>query len=195
MKVLVACEYSGIVRDAFIRHGHDAMSCDILDTESPGPHYKDNVLDILSNQSWDLVVAHPPCTYLANSGSRWLYEKEGRWEQMKAGAEFFKMFFGSAPRVAIENPYMHKHGKSIIGREKTQVIHPWQFGHMESKGICLWLENLPPLTPSHVVYDEMMKLPVKERHKVWYMGSGKGKERSKFFTGIAEQMALQWGCL
>ena len=193
MKILVACEYSGIVRDAFLRKGHETMSCDILDTESPGPHYKGDVRDVLDG-SWDMVIAHPPCTYLANSGSRWLYEKPGRWGQMEDGAEFFKMFFGSAPKVAIENPTIHRHAKEIIGRGSDQRLQPWMFGHLESKAVCLWLEGLPPLIPTNNVYDSMMELPSKERNKVWWMGSGKAKERSRFFEGIAEAMADQWGC-
>lgn len=192
MKVLVACEYSGIVRDAFIRKGHDCISCDILDTESPGPHYRGDVRDII-DRDWDLVIAHPPCTYLANSGSRWLYEKPGRWEQMVEGAEFFKLFLDCAPKVAIENPVMHGHAVDIIGRKADQKIQPWQFGHLESKGVCLWLKGLPKLVETNNVNDEMMKLPSKERNRVWWMGSNKGKERSKFFTGIAEAMAEQWG--
>ena len=192
LKILVACEYSGIVRDAFTKRGHFAMSCDLLETESPGPHYKGDVRDCLDG-SWDMVIAHPPCTYLANSGSRWLYEKTGRWEQMEEGAKFFKLFFGSAPKVAIENPTIHGHAKSIIGQGATQKVQPWEFGHLESKGVCLWLEGLPKLRPTHNVYDDMMELPSKERNKVWWMGSGKGKERSRFFTGIAEAMAEQWG--
>jgi len=193
MKVLVACEYSGIVRDAFLSKGHDAMSCDILETESPGPHYKGDVRDVLGWGNWDMIIAHPPCTYLANSGSRWLYEKPGRWEKMRNGAEFFRIFLDSAPKVAIENPVMHKHGQSIIGRGPDQRIQPWQFGHLESKGVCLWLQDLPQLVPTNNVYEQMMKLPAKDRNRVHYMGSGKGKERSRFFKGIAEAMAEQWG--
>jgi len=192
MKILVACEYSGIVRDAFLAKGHECLSCDVLETESPGPHYKGDVRDVLGG-SWDMVVAHPPCTFLANSGSRWLYEKPGRWEQMEQGAEFFKLFLGSAPKVAIENPTMHGHGSRIVGRKADQKVQPWQFGHLESKGVCLWLEGLPKLVPTNNVYEDMMKLSSRERNKVWWMGSGKGKERSRFFEGIAEAMAEQWG--
>jgi len=147
----------------------------------------------LLDGSWDMIIAHPPCTYLANSGSRWLYEKSGRWELMREGAEFFKLFMGSAPKVAIENPTIHGHARTIIGRGPDQKVQPYHFGHLESKGICLWLENLPKLQVTNNVYDEMMKLPSRERNKVWWMGSGKGKERSKFFEGVAKAMADQWG--
>jgi hypothetical protein len=112
---------------------------------------------------------------------------------MRDGAEFFKLFLGSAPKVAIENPTIHGHAKTIIGRPADQKVQPWQFGHLESKGICLWLENLPKLRPTNNVYDEMMKLSSKERNRVWWMGSGKAKERSRFFEGVAEAMASQWG--
>lgn len=133
MRVLVACEFSGAVRDAFIALGHVAMSCDLLPTEMSGPHYEGDVRDVLGD-GWDLMVAHPPCTYLTNSGVRWLHTKPGRWEQMREGAEFFRELLNAPiPRVAVENPIMHGYAREIVGRRADQVIHPWQFGHLESK--------------------------------------------------------------
>jgi hypothetical protein len=195
MRVLIACEYSGTVRDAFIRKGHEAISCDILPTDSPGPHYQGDVMDII-NDGWDLMIAHPPCTYLSNSGVSWLYKQEGRWEKMKEGALFFKQLFESnIPRIAVENPIMHKYAKEIIGSDKTQVIQPWMFGHMEQKATCLWLKNLHLLTPTNDVKEEMMKLPKNQRERLHYLppGPDRWKLRSKTFQGIADAMAEQWG--
>jgi len=143
MKVLIACEYSGVVRDAFIAAGHDAMSCDLLPTDAPGPHYQGDVSDII-NDGWDLMIAHPPCTYLTNSGVSWLYKKPERWAQLDDGAAFFKMLL-DAPieRKCIENPIMHKYAIERIGTKQSQVVQPWMFGHMEQKGTGLWLHNLP----------------------------------------------------
>ena len=169
------------------------MSCDLLPTESPGPHYQGDVFDIIDN-GWDLMIAHPPCTYLSNSGVSWLNRQEGRWGKMNDGANFFKkLWMANIPKIAVENPIMHKYAKNIIGQNQTQVIQPWMFGHLEQKATCLWLKNLPQLVPTNNVKEEMMKLPYKERAKVHWMGSGKGKERSVFFTGIAKAMADQWG--
>ena len=201
MKVLVACEYSGIVRDAFIREGHDAMSCDILPSESAfGPHYQGDVLDLLG-EPYDLVVAHPPCTFLSNSGARWLYNFDGtksdRWSDMCEGAEFFaNMFKFNSPRIAVENPVQHKHAVEAHGRGKaTQYIQPYEFGHTESKRTGLWLVGLPPLVPTNNVYDEMMKLSYSQRNKVHYASPGpdRWKVRSTTYTGIAQAMSHQWG--
>lgn len=192
MRVLVACEYSGTVRDAFIRRGHEAMSCDLLPTESEGPHYQGDVFDII-DQNWDLMIAHPPCTYLCNSGVRWLYKGEElnteRWEQMREAINFFmRLKEANIPRIAIENPIMHRHAKGTIG-EQTQVIQPWQFGHGETKATCLWLKNLPPLTPTNIVDGREARIhklpPSKDRWKI----------RSTTYIGIAEAMAEQWGVL
>lgn len=187
MKVLIACEYSGKVRDAFISKGHDAMSCDILPTERPGPHYQGDVFDII-NKGWDLMIAHPPCTYLCNSGVTWLYRQEGRWDKMREGADFFKRLFNAdIPMIAIENPIMHKHAVEIIGHRQDQVVQPWQFGHGETKATCFWLKGLPVLTPTEIVegrYQRMHLLPPsKDRAKV----------RSETYQGIADAMAQQWG--
>ena len=137
MKVLVACEYSGTVRDAFRDRGHDAMSCDLLPTERPGPHYRGSVLDLLG-EPFDLVVAHPPCTYLSNAGVQYLSDPD-RWLDMEDGAEFFwAMSQFNSPRIAIENPVQHRHAKKAHGLgNQTQIIHPWQHGHTETKPTCL----------------------------------------------------------
>jgi hypothetical protein len=187
VKVLVACEFSGKVRDAFIANGHEAISCDLLPSESPGPHIQGDVLDIIE-EGWDLMIAHPPCTYLCNSGVSWLYKREGRWEEMEKGAKFFKhLLQAPIPMIAIENPIMHKHAVKIIGRRQDQVIQPWQFGHGETKATCLWLKNLPTLLPAKIVSGREQRLhklpPSKDRWKL----------RSETYQGIADAMALQWG--
>lgn len=195
MKVLVACEYSGVVRDAFIKRGHDAMSCDLLETDRPGPHYQGDVFDII-DQGWDLMIAHPPCTYLSNSGVSWLYRKEGRWQQMEGGAKFFKRLWESdIPKIAVENPIMHKYAKEIIGATQDQIVHPWMFGHPEQKATCLWLKNLPELHETDNVKEEMNQLSDKERQRLHYLPPSKDrwKIRSKTYQGIAEAMAEQWG--
>jgi hypothetical protein len=186
MKVLVACEFSGIVREEFRKMGHDAWSCDLLDTEIPGNHYKGNVLDILYD-GWDMMIAHPPCTRLANSGVRWLKERN-LWKEMEEGAEFFKLLI-SAPidKIATENPIQHKYARGIIGVSYSQIIQPWQFGEGETKATCLWLKNLPKLIPTNIVEgreQRIHKLPPSDTR--W-------KERSKTFVGIAQAMAQQWG--
>ena len=210
MRVLVACEYSGIVRDAFLRKGHNAVSCDLLDTESPivyeDGHYIGDVRDILYDD-WDLLIAHPPCTYLSVSQSRWMYHPEDknlpkdqkrphplhphRKKYQDEALDFVKTLL-DAPikKIALENPV------SIIStkiRKPNQIINPYQFGHPEQKKTCLWLKNLPLLKETDNVYEHMMTLPDKERMRIFWMGGNKGKERSKFFTGIAEAMADQWG--
>ena len=195
MKILIACEYSGTVRDAFIAKGHDAMSCDLLPTDIPGPHYKGDIFDII-NDGWDLMIAHPPCTYLSNSGVTWLYKQDDRWKHLIDGAVFFrKLHESNIPKIAIENPIMHKYAKQIIGVNQSQVIQPWMFGHMEQKATCLWLKNLPLLVPTNEVKEEMMKLPKRERERLHYLppSEERWKLRSKTFQGIAEAMAEQWG--
>lgn len=186
MKVLVACEFSGTVRDAFIKLGHDAISCDIIPTEAPGPHYQGDIRDILYD-SWDLIVAHPPCTRLCNSGVMWL-DRRNLWADMREGAEFFKLFLNHpCEKIAIENPIMHKYAVEIIGRRQDQLIQPWQFGHGETKATCLWLKGLPKLTPTNVVEGRVQRLhllpPSKDRAKL----------RSMTYQGIADAMAEQWG--
>lgn len=195
MRVLVACEYSGTVRDAFAIAGHDAWSCDLLDTDKPGKHIKGDVLQIL-NDGWDLMIAHPPCTYLSNSGVSWLYRKENRWEMMRQGAEFFKKLLESdIPKIAVENPIPHKYALEIIGRKYDQIIQPYQFGHLESKATCLWLKRLPGLKETNNVKQDMLKLDKNEWQRLHYLPPSKDrwKLRSKTFDGIAEAMANQWG--
>ena len=197
MRVLVACEYSGTVRDAFIRKGHSAWSCDILPTDVSGPHYQCDVMEIIDND-WDLMIAHPPCTYLTNSGVCWLHKDPLRWDKLKEGAEFFKALLQAPiPRIAVENPIMHKYARELIGQDKTQVIQPWMFGHKEQKATCLWLKGLPPLQPTNNVKAEMMKLSSAERQRIHYLppSPDRWKIRSTTFQGIADAMAEQWGLL
>lgn len=185
MRVLVACEYSGRVREAFAAKGHDAWSCDLLETEQPGQHIQGDVLELLDG-SWDLVIAHPPCTYLANSGVRWLKDP-GRWELMLEGARFFRRFLYCAPRVCIENPIMHGNGQRAVGCKPSQIIQPYQHGHGETKATCLWLRNLPLLMPSNEVSGR------EQRVHLLPPGPDRWKERSRTFEGIALAMAEQWG--
>jgi len=198
MKVLVACEFSGRVRDAFLKLGFNAVSCDLLPTESRGPHYQGDICDIL-DEGWDLMIAHPPCTYLANSGVSWLYRQKGRWEKMRHGAAFFKMLLDAdIPHIAIENPIMHKYAVEIIGRRQDQLVQPYMFGHPERKATCFWLKNLPPLKETNNVKNEMNKLPKREAQRIHYASPGpeRWKIRSRTFQGIADAMADQWGtCL
>ena len=198
MRVLVACEYSGTVRDAFLARGHYAMSCDLLpcDSLNSGDHYQGNVADIL-DQNWDLLIAHPPCTYLANSGVSWLYRKPDRWAQLDDGAAFFKMFLDSPiKRKCIENPIMHKYAIERIGGVKqTQIVQPWMFGHMEQKATGLWLTGLPELQATNNVKAAMMLLPKRERERLHYLppSPNRWKLRSTTYAGIAAAMAEQWG--
>ena len=194
MKVLVACEYSGKVRDAFRANGHDAMSCDILPTDAPGPHYQGDVRDVL-NEGWDLMVAHPPCTYLANSGVSWLHKDESRWAKMREAAEFFRLLLNAPiPKRAIENPIMHKYAVQVIGRRQNQVIQPWMFGHPEQKATCLWLEGLPPLRETNNVKAELDALSAAERQRLHWLppSEDRWKLRSTTFDGIAAAMSEQW---
>ena len=190
MRILVACEYSGIVRDAFAAKGHDAWSCDILETEAPGKHLKGDVLNFL-DMNWDLMVAHPPCTHLSVSGARWFTEGKKPMHLRKKALEFVqKLMDAPIDRICIENPV------SVISshiREADQLINPYQFGDMEYKRTCLWLKNLPRLKDTDNVLEETKKLPEKESKRIWWLSSGKGKERSKFYKGIAKAMAEQWG--
>jgi hypothetical protein len=187
MRVLVACEFSGIVREAFKARGHDAWSCDLLPTEIPGNHIQGDVLKIL-NDGWDLMIAHPPCTRLCNSGVCWL-EKRNLWEDMFKAADFFRVFLeANIPKIAVENPIPHKYAIEAIGNYKySQIIQPWMFGHPESKATCLWLKNLPPLisTVTEITREQRLhKLPP---------SPSRAKERSKTYKNIANAMATQWG--
>lgn len=195
LRVLVACEYSGTVRDAFAARGHDAMSCDMLPTDKPGKHYQGDVRDVLDD-GWDLMIAHPPCTYMTNSGVTWLHRDPTRWAKLDDAAAFFRLLLNAPiPRIAIENPIMHKYAKERIGGVKqSQVIQPWMFGHMEQKATCLWLKNLPLLQPTNNVRAEMMNLPNNERQRLHYLPPSKDrwKLRSTTYQGIADAMAISW---
>jgi len=151
MKVLIACEFSGIVREAFRNLGYNAWSCDLLPSEIPSKYHIQKDVRKIIDRNWDMMIAFPPCTYLCNSGVRWLYEKEGRWKKLEEAAEFFKYLL-NAPieKIAVENPIPHKYAVNLIGRKYDQIIHPWQFGHPESKATCLWLKNLPKLKPTKI---------------------------------------------
>ena len=195
LRVLVACEYSGAVRDAFRALGHDAMSCDLLPTDVPGPHYQGDVLDVLDD-GWDLMVAHPPCTYLCRAGQRWLNAPDDdrpgklkgapRWTATRDAVKFFRTLL-DAPieRIAVENPRPGSHVADEIGKP-DQVIQPWQFGHGETKATGLWLKNLPPLVPTDVVEGREARVhklpPTADRWKL----------RSTTYAGIAAAMADQW---
>ena len=196
MKILIACEYSGTVRDAFRKLGHDAWSCDILPTDGdPAYHYQCDIFDVL-NKGWDLLIAHPPCTYLSNSGVFWLYKDPSRWEKLDDGAKFFKSLMDcNIPKIAIENPIPHKYAVERIGRKYTQIVQPWMFGHMERKATCLWLKGLEPLKPTNIVKEEMLKLPKNVQQRIHFLppGPDRWKLRSKTFQGIADAMAEQWG--
>ena len=192
MKVLIACEYSGIVRNAFAAKGHDAWSCDILPTESPGNHFQGDVLEHL-DKGWDLMIAHPPCTYLSNAGARFLYPKgklnKDRYKLGLKAKEFFMALY-NAPinKICVENPISSK----IFELPKyTQTIQPYEYGHPVQKKTCLWIKNLKTLTPTKVIQKpQSTKIPGN-----WFNKGGKDrqKNRSKFFQGIANAMADQWG--
>jgi len=184
MKILIACEYSGTVRDAFIQRGHDAMSCDLLPTDVPGPHYQGDVRDIL-NDDWDMMIAHPPCTYLCSSGLHWNNRRPWRAAQTEEALEFVQLLLeANIAKIALENP---------IGcistriRKPDQTVQPWQYGHGEVKATCLWLKNLSKLNPTNIVdgrEPRMWKLPP---------SADRWKIRSETYKGIAEAMAEQWG--
>jgi len=181
MKVLVACEFSGIVREAFAKLGHDAWSCDLLPSEQPGQHIQGDVLEVL-NEKWDLMIAFPPCTHIAVSGARWFKDKLDL--QNEAIMFFFELINSEIPKIAIENPIGIM---STLYRKPDQIIQPWQFGHGETKATCLWLKGLPKLIPTKIVEGR--------KPRVHYESPGKDrwKNRSRTLLGIAESMATQWG--
>ena len=198
LKVLVACEYSGRVRDAFIEAGHEAMSCDLLPTDSPGPHYEGDVLDVLGD-GWDLMIAHPPCTYLASSGLHWNKRIAGRAEKTEEALAFVRALL-NAPigRIALENP-VGRIGTAV--RKADQTIQPWMFGHDASKATSLWLKNLPVLRPTQVIEPRIVG-----GKKRWGNQTDSGqnrlgpsedrwKIRSTTYEGVARAMAEQWGRL
>ncbi len=183
MRVLVGCEFSGVVRDAFARRGHDAWSCDLLPSETPGNHLQCDLLDVLAD-GWDLAIYHPPCTHLAVSGARWFKNKQH--EQLEALAFVRCLLDWPIPRIALENPV------SIISsrvRKPDQILQPWQFGHGECKATCLWLKGLPLLVPTDIVEGREQRV-----HRI-PPGPNRWRERSRTFTGLAEAMATQWGNL
>lgn len=188
MRVLIACEYSGIVRDEFLWKGHDAFSCDILPTESKltkDRHFQCNIFDVIYD-NWDLVIAHPPCTRLCVSGARWKYEKPNWDQEQNEAKDFFMKFTELKCKWAIENPIGIM---STYWRKPDQIIQPWQFGHEERKPICLWLNNLPKLKPTKIVEDKGSRI------HLMAPSANRGKERSRFYKGIAAAMANQWGIL
>lgn len=183
MRVLIACEYSGRVRDAFIARGHEAMSCDLLPTDAPGPHYQGDVFDVI-DYPWDLMIAHPPCTHLAVSGARHFAEKRMDGRQQAAVAFFMKLARAPIAKIAIENPVCIM---SSLYRPADQIVQPWMFGHGETKATCLWLKGLKPLRPTDIVDGREPRIhfmpPSEDRWKL----------RSETYMGIAEAMADQWG--
>lgn len=187
---MVACERSGIVRDALLAVGHDAISCDLKPTRKPGPHYEGDVRDILGD-AWDGLIAHPVCKYMANSGVRWLHEREGRWDDLQKGIEFFNIFRDAAhiPQRAIENPILHKYAVAGIGRKADQYIQPWWFGDPFSKATGLWLYGLPKLKKEYKKsdYPEI-------KQEVWLMAPSEDREekRSQTYPGIARAFAQYW---
>lgn len=197
MKVLVACEFTGVVRDAFRKAGHQAFSCDLDDVEPEGRYPEHHLFGDCRqylDDGWDLLIAHPPCDYLAQSGARWLYGGKGRvrdeerWRKMVDAATFFRaLLHAPVPMIAVENPIMSLHAVRIIGRGHTQLIQPWQFGHGETKATCLWLKNLPGLKHT--------KIMMERKARVYQTGesSSRKAERSITYPGIAAAMAEQWG--
>lgn len=182
MRVLVACEFSGIVRDAFVALGHDAWSCDIRETERPGNHMRCDVLSVF-NDGWDLMIAHPPCTHLSVSGAKHFAAKRADGRQQSAIEFFMQMINANVPRIAVENPVCIMSSRY---RKPDQIIQPWQFGHGETKATCLWLKNLPKLTPTNIVEGREARI-----HKM-PPGPERERERSRTYIGVAAAMAEQW---
>jgi hypothetical protein len=209
MRVLVACEFSGIVREAFRKRGHDAWSCDLRPSEDESPfHYTGDIRIFDAWMSWDLVIAHPPCTYLCNSGALRLYETgkkrcgidAERWQEMRTAAEFFRYFLElPIDKIAVENPIIHYHARQIVGRRQDQSIQPYQFGEDASKRTCLWLKGLPKLRPTLYIAPRMVN---GKRRWSNQTDSGQNKltpsatrsdDRARTYQGIADAMAEQWG--
>lgn len=197
-RVLVACEFSAVVRDAFRARGFDAWSIDLLPTEGDPEFHIQGDASLALGEGWDLLIAHPPCTYLTKAGVRWLHTQEGRWQRMENDAKFFRSFL-EAPvdRIAVENPVMHRYATEVVGRKQDQVVQPWMFGHLESKGTGLWLKDLPLLQPTDNVREATMALTPRERDRVHWAAPGpnRWRARSRSYTGIAAAMADQWGPL
>ncbi len=205
MRVLIACEYTGAMRRALRARGHDAWSCDLLPAaDSSEHHFHEDCRNVILREHWDMLIAHPTCTYLCNSGVRWLYGGKGttrdpaRWHDMEMGAHFFKWLldFPQIPRIAVENPVMHPYAKDIIGRGPTQVVQPWYFGDEAFKATGWWLKGLPTLKPTNKLKPPK---PGTAEHKRWSKvhraspGPNRWAERSATFPGMADACAAQWG--
>lgn len=198
MKVLIACEFSGTVRDAFAKLGHDAWSCDLEPSDVPGNHYQGDMFDII-NEGWDLMIAHPPCTHLAVSGARHFEKKRADGRQQQGIDFFMKVINAPIHKIAVENPIGIM---SSIYRKPDQIIQPWEYGHKTTKATCLWLKDLPLLKPTNIVEKgEFVTFSSGKRMSKWYADSAKHspkereKIRNKTFQGIADAMADQWGNL
>jgi hypothetical protein len=201
MRILIACEESQAVATAFREAGHEAYSCDISECSGGHPEYhiQGDVLEVI-NQQWDMMIAHPPCTYLSNSGVRWLHTQEGRVDKMNEGALFFKAMLNAThiPKICVENPIPHKYAVKAWGGDKyTQIVQPYEYGHPESKATCLWLKGLPELKGTDDVKAEFKALPKSEAQRLHYLPPSKDRARlrSKTYAGIANAMAQQWGTL
>ncbi len=196
MKILIACEESGTVREAFAKLGHDTWSCDLQESSQPGKHIVGDVLPLLK-EKWDLVIAHPPCTFITNTGVSWLTGKKaktGRWGELSVACLFFNACkSANADKVCVENPIPHKYATLQIG-QYSQLIQPYMFGHLERKATCLWLKGLPLLVETNNVKSEMIKLPKNQQQRLHYLPPSpeRAKLRSKTFQGIADAMADQW---
>lgn len=188
MRILIACEFSGVVRDAFKERGHEAWSCDLLDTDKPGLHIKDDVLKHLDD-GWDMMIAHPPCKYICNGGNNWLNRRPDlAWrDNRELGAEFFMRFINAGiPKIAVENPIGCMSSKY---RKPDQIIYPWMFGHEYKKDICLWLIGLPKLVPTQIIKPPYKKLDFWSTQR----NPGGKSLKSITFQGVAKAMAEQWG--
>lgn len=200
LKVLIACEFSGVVRREFRALGHDAYSCDLLPAEDDSPfHFQTDVRNVIDD-SYDLLIGHPSCQYLCNSGVRWLWNKDGsrnepRWTALNEATDFF-LYFWNAPikHICLENPIMHKYAKERIGIKQSCIVQPWMFGDKENKATCLWMKNLPSLIPTNNVKEEMKNLSYKEKNKIHLMPPSphRWKERSRTFPGIGKALATQF---
>ncbi len=203
MRVLIACEFSGVVRDAFAALGHEAWSCDLLPTERPGNHYKGDVRDAIAGACWDLMIAHPPCTRLANSGVRWLTTPpagktaEQLWAEFAAAVDFYQIFrAANVPLKAIENPVMHCYARERLGKVKRQTVQPWWFGEPQFKATGFELHGLPELVASDRLVPPKKGTP---EHKAWSVvhrespGPNRWKNRSRTLPGVARALAEQWG--
>lgn len=202
MKILVACEFSGTVREAFRKKGHEVYSCDLLPSDDNSPyHIQGDVVELL-NEGWDMMIAHPPCTYLTNSSAGWLYNKDGdpnieRWNDLYEGAKFFKLLAEAPiPKKCIENPIQLGYAQRVHGQGKpTQYVQPYHFGHLEQKTTGLWLYGLPMLTPTDDRKAQVKAMGQNDRNPLHMLSPSpdRWKARSVTYQGIADAMAAQWG--